>query len=58
MLVNINNNAKKQQYREQRTYRIYIASICQPGAIFDYSITAQLKEISDKDIVPINKQIY
>ena len=36
VLINIKDNAKKQQYMEQRAHGAYIASICQPEATFDY----------------------
>ena len=42
---------------EQRACKSYIASICQPEATFDYSIAAQSKEPSNKNIVLLNKQI-
>ena len=57
VLVDIKDNAKKQQYVEQCARGAYIASICQPEATFDYSITAQSKEPSNKDIALLNKRI-
>lgn len=57
MLVDINDNTKKQQYVEQRTCGVYIASICQTEVTFDYSITVPSKKLSNNDIALINKQI-
>ncbi len=57
VLVDVKDNAKKQQYVEQHTCGAYIASICQPKATFDYSITAQSKELSDDNIALLNKRI-
>lgn len=42
-VIDIKDNAKKQQYMEQCLYGVYIALICQPKTIFDYLIIAQLK---------------
>lgn len=42
VFTNIKDNAKKQQYMEQCICRAFIISICQPKAIFDYSIITQL----------------
>ncbi len=42
---------------EQRTCGVYIASICQPEATFDYFIATQSKEPSDNDIALLNKRI-
>ena len=57
VFVDIKDNAKKQQYVEQRAGRAYIASICQIKAKFDYSIAANSKELSNKDIASLNKRI-
>ena len=57
VLVDIKDNAKKQQYVEQRTRGAYIASIWQPEAIFDYSIVTQSKKPSNKDIALLNNRI-
>ena len=57
VLIDIKDNAKKQQYVEQRARGAYIASICQPEAAFDYSITVQSKEPSNEDIALLNKRI-
>ena len=57
VLVDIKDNAKKQQYVEQRAHRAYIASICQPEAAFDYSIAAQSKKLSNENIALFNKRI-
>ena len=37
-MINIENNATKQQYIEMRICGIYIVLIYQPKAIFDYLI--------------------
>ncbi len=42
---------------EQRARGVYIASICQPEATFDYSIAAQSKEPCNNDIALRNKRI-
>lgn len=42
---------------EQRIYAIYITLICQWEAIFDYSIAAQSKNSSNKNIAFIKKLI-
>ena len=57
VLVDIKDNAKKQQYVEQRARGAYIASICQPEATFDYLIAAQSKKPNNKDIALLNKRI-
>ena len=57
VLVDIKDNAKKQQYVEQCTCGAYIASIYQPKATFNYSIAAQSKKLSNKDIAIFNKRI-
>ena len=56
VLIDIKNNAKKQQYMEQRTRGAYIALICQPEATFDYSIAAQSKKPCNENIVFLNKR--
>ena len=55
VFIDIKDNAKKQQYVEERTCRAYIALICKPEAIFDYLIAAQSKKPSNKDIALLNK---
>lgn len=57
VLVDIKNNAKKQQYVKQCIRRAYIVSICQPEATFNYSIAVQSKKPNNKDIALLNKQI-
>ncbi|KAI0993761.1 hypothetical protein K3495_g14423 [Podosphaera aphanis] len=47
----------KDDYREQRARAAYIASTCQPEALFDLSIAAQHVEPSSKDIATLNKRI-
>jgi hypothetical protein len=42
---------------EQRARRVYIASICQPEAVFDLSITAQHQDPNKKDIIILNKRL-
>jgi hypothetical protein len=45
------------QYREQRARGAYIATICQPEALFDLSIAAQHQEPSYEDVKALNKRI-
>ena len=57
VLVDVKDNAKKQQYVKQCTCSIYIASICSLKTTCDYSITAQSKESSNDNIALLNKWI-
>lgn len=58
VFVDIKDNTKKQQYMKQHTRGAYIASICQLEATFDYSIAAQSKKLSNKDIALFKKNGY
>jgi hypothetical protein len=46
-----------QQYVEQRARGAYIASICQPEAMFDLSAAAQHKDPGGDDIARLNKRL-
>jgi hypothetical protein len=46
-----------QQYVEQRARGAYIASVCQPEAVFDMSIAAQTTDPSPADIKALNVRI-
>jgi len=57
-LVDLNANDRAQQYVEQRARGAYIASICQPEAVFDYSVAAQIQQQqSDEDIKKLNQRL-
>jgi len=56
-LVNTSENDPKQRYVEQRARGAYIASICQPEAIFDLSTAAQHQNPVKSDIDALNKRI-
>lgn len=43
-------NNQDSQFTKQRALGAYLASICQPEAIFDYSIAAQTQTPNDEDI--------
>jgi hypothetical protein len=46
-----------QSYVEQRARGAYIASICQPEAIFDLSVVAQHQEPAESDVTVLNKRL-
>ena len=56
-LVDARSLAQNDQYKEQQARRAYIATICQPKAIFDLSIAAQHQEPTKKDIAMLNKRL-
>ena len=58
IFVDIKDNAKKQPYIEQHARGAYIVSIYQLEATFHYSIAAQSKKPSNKDIALLNKRIH
>jgi hypothetical protein len=47
----------KEQYVAQRARGAYIASVCQPEAAFDLSVTAQASDPDDKSIKTLNKRL-
>lgn len=48
---------RNQKYVEQRARGAYIASICQPEAVFDLSVAAQAQDPTDKDFDALNARI-
>ena len=48
---------RTQQYVEQRARRVYIVSIYQPEASFDYSTAAQIQQLDDNDIKRFNERL-
>lgn len=44
-------------YREQRARGAYLATTCQPEALFDLSVAAQHQEPSDAEIAILNKRL-
>lgn len=55
LIIDIENNAKKQQYMKQRICSTYIMWIYKLKTTFDYFIITQSKELINDDIVLINK---
>jgi hypothetical protein len=51
------SDERDQQYREQRARGAYVASICQPEALFDLSVAAQHQNPSDDEVKALNKRI-
>ena len=47
----------KEQYIAQYTRSIYIASVCQPEAMYNLSIAVQAIEVTEDDIKILNKYI-
>ena len=47
----------KKDYVEQRVRGAYLASICQPEAIFDLSVAAQVTKPSPDDVKMLNKRL-
>lgn len=56
-LVNEKGKNPQQDYLEQRARGAYIASICQPEASFDLSVTAQHQNPTTVDICTLNKRL-
>jgi hypothetical protein len=56
-LVSKDPTVSGQQYVEQRARGAYIASICQPEAMFDLSAAAQHKDPGGDDIARLNKRL-
>jgi hypothetical protein len=58
-LKTVNSKAEDAQYeyREQCAHGAYIATICQPEAAFDLSVTAQHQNLTEADINALNKRI-
>jgi hypothetical protein len=50
-------NCMPQQYIKQRARGVYIASICQPEAAFDYSVAAQVQKHEADDVKKLNLRI-
>jgi hypothetical protein len=55
--VNEKEDDPQQEYLEQRARSAYIASICQPKASFDLSVTAQHQNPITADICTLNKRL-
>jgi hypothetical protein len=55
--VNKKGDDPQQEYLEQRARGVYIASICQPEALFDLSIAAQHQNPTAADICTLNKRL-
>jgi hypothetical protein len=51
------NLSVKEQYIAQQARGVYIASMCQPEASYDLSVTTQAVDITEKDIKALNKRI-
>jgi hypothetical protein len=56
-LIDINDMDFKQRYVEQRARGAYIASICQPEAVFDLSVAAQHQDPTKDDVTALNKRL-
>ncbi|KAI1670831.1 hypothetical protein L13192_04188 [Pyrenophora tritici-repentis] len=56
-LVDVRAPDRAQQYTEQRARGAYIASTCQPEALFDLSVAAQAQQPLDEDIKALNKRL-
>ncbi|KAF1937171.1 hypothetical protein EJ02DRAFT_63582, partial [Clathrospora elynae] len=48
---------RAQKYMEQRARGAYIASICQPEALFDLSAAAQIQQPADRDYMKLNHRL-
>jgi hypothetical protein len=55
--VNKKEDNPQQEYLKQCARGTYIASICQPKASFDLSITAQHQNLTTADICTLNKRL-
>ncbi len=55
--VDVSNSGFKHSYMEQRARGAYIATICQPEAAYDLSITAQHQDPTPDDIKALNKHL-
>ena len=55
--IDAKSDNRTSQYREQRARGAYVATICQPEAIFDLSVAAQHQDPSDKDVKVLNKRL-
>jgi len=56
-LIDPTDDNRQEQYREQRARGAYVATICQPEAVFDLSVAAQHQEPTDDDIKALNKRL-
>jgi hypothetical protein len=56
-LVNKKGDDPQQEYLKQRARSVYIASICQPKALFDLSVTAQHQNLTTANICTLNKRL-
>ena len=55
--IDAKSDNRTSQYREQRARGAYVATICQPEAIFDLSVAAQHQDPSDEDVKALNKRL-
>ena len=55
--VNANLLTYQQSYIKQQACRAYIASICQPEAVFDMSVAAQHQQLIKEDVIALNKHL-
>jgi hypothetical protein len=55
--VNKKRDNLQQEYLKQRARGAYIASICQPEALFDLSVIAQHQNLTTADICTLNKRL-
>lgn len=56
-LVDPKSTTAKQSYLEQRARGAYIATICQPEALFDLSVAAQHQNPGPEEIKALNKRL-
>ncbi|KAF1935267.1 hypothetical protein EJ02DRAFT_507147 [Clathrospora elynae] len=55
--VDLKATDRAQKYMEQRARGAYIASICQPKALFDLSTAAQIQKPADGDYTKLNRRL-
>jgi len=55
--IQLDSKDRTANYREQRARGAYIATICQPEAMFDLSVAAQHQEPSDEEVKALNKRL-
>lgn len=51
------NVSPKDQYVAQRARGAYIATVCQPEAVFNFSFAAQTVNLDDSDVKALNKRL-
>ena len=55
--VDAKESTYRQDYMEQRARGAYIATVCQPEALFDLSIAAQHQDPTPDDVTALNRRI-